>query len=281
MTMSLPNLLPVMQELLQMGKHSDFTIKCDGETLKAHKAIVCPQSRYFDAALSGEFQESYQNCIDLSGHDVRTIRDVLSFLYLGDYDKNVSHEVADGDTVTEDHGGDGLTLESSVHNGIYRHLRVYVTADMFGIDNLKEISKKRLTQWIEQKWAEDSFPILAAEILRSSPPHDEQLSDVLADVIAKNIASLIATDPMLEVLENSGHLAVSTLKMVVARLAESEGERERLVGFCTKDTFGHHLMNKVNKASACRHCNAGFCLRVEEGSKGWGLIRCGRCRTRH
>lgn len=56
MTMSLPNLLPVMQELLQMGKHSDFTIKCDGETLKAHKAIVCPQSRYFDAALSGEFQ---------------------------------------------------------------------------------------------------------------------------------------------------------------------------------------------------------------------------------
>ncbi|KAL5365098.1 hypothetical protein BJX96DRAFT_179530 [Aspergillus floccosus] len=183
--MSLPNLLP-----------------CDGEKLKAHKAIVCPQSRYFDAAFSGEFQEGYQNCIDLPGHDVRIIRDVLSFLYLGDYGKNAFHEVADSNPVTDDHNGDGMTSESSIHE-IYRHLRVYVTADIFGIDDLK-ISKKRLARWVEQKWREDSFPLLAAEILRSSPPHDKDLSDVLANVIAENIASFIAKDSMLDVLKSSG-----------------------------------------------------------------------------
>jgi hypothetical protein len=229
-------------------------------------------------AIGDWIQESYQNCIDLAGHEIRTIRDVPSFLYLGDYN-NVSHVVAEGNSTSEASDGDGMSSESSIHNEIYRHLRVYVTADMFGIDDSKKISKKRLARWVEQKWSEDSFPLLAGEILRSSPPHDKELSSVLANVIAKNIASFTAKGSMLDVLKSSGRLAVSVLEIVVACLADSEGERERLVGLCINDTFGRHLMSKVNKASACRHCNAGFYLRVEEGSKGWGSRQCGRCRA--
>jgi len=33
-----------------------MTITCGGMEFKAHRAIVCPQSRFFDAALSGGFK---------------------------------------------------------------------------------------------------------------------------------------------------------------------------------------------------------------------------------
>lgn len=36
--------------------YSDMKIVCGDETFHAHRAIVCPQSPFFDKALSGGFQ---------------------------------------------------------------------------------------------------------------------------------------------------------------------------------------------------------------------------------
>lgn len=49
---ALPSMLG---ELLVSGDYSDFTITCKGRTFNVHRAVVCPQSSFFAAALNGRF----------------------------------------------------------------------------------------------------------------------------------------------------------------------------------------------------------------------------------
>lgn len=90
--------------------------------------------------------------IDLADHDVNTTRNMF-FLYPGDYDNNPSHEMTGGNstsTETQTHHGDVMTSESRIRDEMYKHLRVYVTADMLGIDDLmKKISRNCLAWWVE------------------------------------------------------------------------------------------------------------------------------------
>lgn len=48
-----------MASLLSSGRYNDFTIECKGRVFKVHKAVICPQSDVFTAALEGEFEASY------------------------------------------------------------------------------------------------------------------------------------------------------------------------------------------------------------------------------
>lgn len=45
---------PYLSDIFLSEKYSDMVIKCRGGTeYKAHRAIVCPQSPFFDAAMTG------------------------------------------------------------------------------------------------------------------------------------------------------------------------------------------------------------------------------------
>ena len=43
---------------LKTGEHSDLIILCNGHKFKAHRNIVCPRSRFFEAACHGSFSVS-------------------------------------------------------------------------------------------------------------------------------------------------------------------------------------------------------------------------------
>jgi hypothetical protein len=45
-----------MRDLFLLGKYSDMTVSCEGIDFHLHRAIVCSQSRYFDAAMNGPFK---------------------------------------------------------------------------------------------------------------------------------------------------------------------------------------------------------------------------------
>jgi hypothetical protein len=56
--MGFSDLEVVMKRLLDEGKYADMTISCPGREFKGHRAIICSQSPYFDAALKGGFRVS-------------------------------------------------------------------------------------------------------------------------------------------------------------------------------------------------------------------------------
>ncbi|KAK4232676.1 BTB/POZ protein, partial [Achaetomium macrosporum] len=78
-----------LSALFLSDKYSDMTITCGGRELKAHRAIVCSQSRFFDKAFSGGFSEAVTGVIDLPEDDPDVLERFLQFLYTGTYDDGV------------------------------------------------------------------------------------------------------------------------------------------------------------------------------------------------
>jgi hypothetical protein len=56
--MGFPDLEVVMKKLLHDGKYAEMTISCQEHDFKCHRAIICSQPDFFDAALKDGFKVS-------------------------------------------------------------------------------------------------------------------------------------------------------------------------------------------------------------------------------
>ncbi len=57
------SVLASLSKLFLNEKFSDMSITCQGREFKAHRAVVCTQSAFFDRALSTSFMvRTYYNC---------------------------------------------------------------------------------------------------------------------------------------------------------------------------------------------------------------------------
>lgn len=71
--------------MLLIGQHFDASITCNDRSWEVHRAIVCPQSIFFERPLHGDFKEAESKYIDLSQDGPSDIYDMLRYLY-GDPD---------------------------------------------------------------------------------------------------------------------------------------------------------------------------------------------------
>jgi len=53
-----------LRSLFESGKYSDLVIKCQGQRWKAHRAVVCSQSRPLAAAIDGNFRVSVPGILE-------------------------------------------------------------------------------------------------------------------------------------------------------------------------------------------------------------------------
>ncbi|KAF2440070.1 hypothetical protein P171DRAFT_368958, partial [Karstenula rhodostoma CBS 690.94] len=73
--------------LLETGNHSDFVITCQDETFNVHKAIVCPQSDFFEKALTFAAGKEAEDCnVNLPSEDSAIVRLLVQYFYKADYD---------------------------------------------------------------------------------------------------------------------------------------------------------------------------------------------------
>ncbi|KAI9828218.1 MAG: hypothetical protein M1819_006808 [Sarea resinae] len=79
------NLLSGLTSLLATGKYSDLTIYCRGSIFKAHRAIICSQSTFFDLACQGKFKEAATGEIELPDDDPVLIEKLVGYFYTGTY----------------------------------------------------------------------------------------------------------------------------------------------------------------------------------------------------
>ncbi|KAF4949830.1 hypothetical protein FGADI_8627 [Fusarium gaditjirri] len=79
-----------LSTLLHSEKFSDMTIICGGRQFKAHRAVVCTQSPFFDKAMSGDYVESTSRSIELPEDDPDALERFLEFLYTGTYSDGVN-----------------------------------------------------------------------------------------------------------------------------------------------------------------------------------------------
>ena len=241
-------------------------------------------------------QEASEKIVDLPDDDFATIRRLISYLYLQDFDQDGSgpsyqglNETEKSDYAAREGSPSSITdtSDTKAPSAVgsdkvpYNNLRVYMAADKFGIDPLKGLARDRLASWLQCNWDKQEFPQVVRCVFQSLPPHESQLPDFVAHLISEEAESLLKQESVLDLLEEFGDLTIAILKEVVGSLKSSEGECKRLIALCVEDTFAHNLMCKLNRISRCRHCQAAFNIRVDTDRIDFGTVRCGSCRTRH
>ncbi|KAI9765219.1 MAG: hypothetical protein M1840_007711 [Geoglossum simile] len=189
-----------MKSILQSGKYSDLTITCGDNTFKVHRSVICPRSRFFEAACDNEFKEGRTGEVALVDDDPTTVKRMISYLYTLDYENegNLEVEVAasfpipgesvEADTLTLVDAQDDEPEEKPAH---FSDVRVYAIADKYGIIELKQLAKRRFERWAGQNWSHKDFPVIVREVFKSTPSSDRGLRDIVCRVSADNVKELV------------------------------------------------------------------------------------------
>ncbi|KAH6686624.1 hypothetical protein F5X68DRAFT_231969 [Plectosphaerella plurivora] len=169
-----------MRELLESGNYSDFTIKCGDIRHKVHKAIICPVSPFFRAALAGTTKEGQDSEVDLSEHDPAAVALMIVFFYQRDYPS--------------------LRIDGSFDScysprfydvnpqNLLHHFSVYDLAEFCQVDDLKSLALDKLDETIERYDLQDSHEFFqVAQLLYTTPgPAYQPMRDIVVKVIKNN-----------------------------------------------------------------------------------------------
>ncbi|KAJ5412946.1 BTB/POZ protein [Penicillium sp. CMV-2018d] len=213
----------VMRDLFLRGQFSDMEIICQGITFKAHRAIVCTQSR--------------------------------------EYDDIDSSSPGDKENDTE-----------SAKNIALNNMRVFITADKFGIVSLQSLATQKFSKWAAENWKSPVFPEVIQEVMESVPSYESSLQEVVVDIIYTHIVNLIEDTGIIEVLNSFGCLG----SQVIARLVRNgwlrhPGEYNIFEG----------LAKNIGSRHSCRNCSRLFNARIERGKFIKGMLCCAACGVRY
>lgn len=79
------SILNPQPSIFKSGEYHDLTIRSGDRSWKVHRAIICPQSKYFTKACSGGFKEAETREIVLEGDEPVLVDMMLHYLYTGLY----------------------------------------------------------------------------------------------------------------------------------------------------------------------------------------------------
>ncbi|KAJ5968556.1 hypothetical protein N7501_004804 [Penicillium viridicatum] len=242
--------------LFMEDRFSDVTIVCQNMTLKAHRAIICTQGDFFDAALKHGFKESISGTINLPDDDPETIRRVLCFLYQQTYNDN--DQDAKPKSNTPGNSENPTNEPQHRKTTAYNNLSVYLVADKFGIFPLKELALYKLSAWLEDHYMSPSVPEVFFHIM-TSMPHDPSLLGLLAAVISGHLYELGCKNKIIELLKDHGQLG----SLIISRIAKK----------------GMVIYRQV----LCQGCEVLVNVTMEAAGEfpHMGLFRCENCQARH
>ncbi|OJJ42308.1 hypothetical protein ASPZODRAFT_125791, partial [Penicilliopsis zonata CBS 506.65] len=264
-----PALLDAMRSLLTHGEFSDMEIHCGGTTFKTHRAVVCMQSHFFHSALSDGFKETVSQAVSLPEDDPETIKRVLHFLYLQDYDE-LEDTVPSGQA-TEDISKPKCDNHTQIKAAADMTIQVYIAADKFGILPLKTLAADKFSEWAASNWQSPVFAEVVADVMTLIPPHDTGLRDIVARTIAENTYQLMRQDEILRLLERFGGLGMSVLATLASRgMVKLANEME--LGVLSS------MAEKLTNSPECWLCQTKFNVLMKSGEYEMGTFRCLHCK---
>ncbi|RVD86151.1 uncharacterized protein DFL_004441 [Arthrobotrys flagrans] len=187
-----------MEQLLESGKYSDFTIICGAKEWKVHRAIICPQSEYFTILCDSNFKESKDAELDLSAEPPLDVENMLKFLYTGSYtflQAEAKQPNIDLDSVTAGLQASSLATnedgdeneENQADTGpeppitqvevpsspeilrLQHHIVMYAIGDRYIIEKLKTQAAKYFIDGLPNKWTYDNWCLMESVDEKTAP----------------------------------------------------------------------------------------------------------------
>ncbi|CAI7627463.1 unnamed protein product [Penicillium viridicatum] len=203
----------VMRDLFLRGQFSDMEIICQGITFKSSPGYCLHPVK-----------ESTEKSIRIQEDTPETIERVLSYLYLREYDdsgtiqcRTVPKPAPSITDVDSSSPGDKTNDTESANNIGLNNVRVFITADKFGIVSLQSLATQKFSKWAAENWNSPVFPEVIQEVMESVPSYESSLQEVVVDIICTHIFNLIENPGIIAVLNSFECLG----SQVIARLVRN------------------------------------------------------------
>ncbi|KAL7939201.1 hypothetical protein V8C35DRAFT_275055 [Trichoderma chlorosporum] len=195
----------------EYGEYSDLELVCDGQTLAAHKLVVCTQSkivRLSDRELNSKVFSRYK-VNDCSFGDLQKI---IDYLYTGDYD-----------TVSEVSSG-----QQRVDPEIILHARMFGLASTYSIDGLIRLSEEKFDKAFEQgRMAEDSIQVqVIIELYALQPALHRRLGDRVVSSIRARMEASSLQNTILGSLDEITRKAPAFASDLIRSFVKTPGSRQ-------------------------------------------------------
>lgn len=170
--------------------YADLTIHIGELKLPAHSLVLVTQSEYFRAALSGNFLEGKTKELRFEEGSVHAHWRVFEYVYTGNYseDSHQAFDTPDDDELTKD-------------------VKVYVLADMFLLDHLKEYALNRFKEKVKDLWISEAFTDCIKEIYNSTQASD-RMRDAVVGISRANLSKLWTKKAFQELIRDGGDFVV-------------------------------------------------------------------------
>jgi len=147
---------------LRRDQDADFTLSCQGTNIPAHSFLLASTSEYFEMALSRDWLEKKEKKMELKDCSVEALHVAVNFMY--------------GVNIPEDFKG---------------HAELLHLAELFMMDNLKEVIEERLAQALTKaNYLEICHLLHLAELF---------MLDNLKEVIEEQLAKALTKSNYLEI----------------------------------------------------------------------------------
>ncbi|RDH13935.1 hypothetical protein M747DRAFT_347503 [Aspergillus niger ATCC 13496] len=187
----------LLSRMREDGKFSDLLVRCQSSTFHVHCCIVCPQSPFFDKAANGNFEESESRVINIHD-DPFIVSKLFDFLYRADYDDspddtdgpgadNESAANQEGISPTERISQDALSRQ---WRRAQTNVQIYIIADKYMIEGLKDISKRKLNSNMENNWDDCGFLTVVSDVYGSQCPPRSDLREIIIRFALRHLGTL-------------------------------------------------------------------------------------------
>ncbi|KAE8334602.1 hypothetical protein BDV24DRAFT_172222 [Aspergillus arachidicola] len=185
-------LLKLLSNIREDGAFSDLEVRCESSLFQVHRCIVCPQSIFFDRAMKSQFQKVESKEIVIYD-DPFIIAKMFDFLYRADYDDSVEmslDDVTHPQVTQQQNHIEGEQAPATVELAHRHNAKVYVVADKYVIEELKNLSRRKLESRLKSQWSDTEFIPLIEYVYGSASPPQSDLRQVISTFAVQHLATL-------------------------------------------------------------------------------------------
>ncbi|KAL8771541.1 MAG: hypothetical protein Q9209_002983 [Squamulea sp. 1 TL-2023] len=295
-----------------------MTVTCGGRVFPAHRNILCPASKFFTAAINGEFKEKDGN-VKLGEVDPSTVTRMLKYLYTGNYDdmddpsiedtyssntasctqEGIEHgmspvvpDICTPSSETTSNTTNALheAAKAPVHvmiSTLTNNIFVYAIADEVAIPLLKDLAKIKFEVRAADEWAVKDIVTILPIVYATTPPSDRGLRQIMLDVCLRSMERLMCNKDFRAMLHGDASICFDVLDAVQMKNEERELGNPIIKDTCEdleKATEWNLTLVRLFKEflaqnNTCRNCGWALEISVTNGPAAqWRLPIVMKCR---